>query len=95
MKRITNISELKPDDDLVQITSDGDVKFWRFFMIHPKNEHYVLLWNTSTMNAEKFYIDNIISFPWYTGCCQRDINTLLAEHHRKLYEKYLAWSKEE
>lgn len=60
MKRITSINDLKQGTKIVHVEDNKNIKYYEFLMVHPHNENYVLLLESLSQNAYKFYIPNII-----------------------------------
>lgn len=59
LRRVKEIKELKQMDQLVSFMG-GKPAFYEYLMPHPRNENYVLMLDTLTMDAKKVYIPDII-----------------------------------
>ena len=60
MKKITRINDLKQGTKIASVYDNEIIKYYEFLMVHPHNESYVLLLESLSQNAYKFYIPNII-----------------------------------
>ena len=87
MKRIIDIKELKQGDQIVRF--DGEkTDYFEFLMIHPNNEHYVLLIESCSQNAIKYYIPNILDNDnWQMDYKFKDILNRECEYYKKCIEQ--------
>ena len=55
MKRITNISQLKPGNKIFTVNRDGSLEILEFREIHPNNDNYSLFLNENQDGMHKFF----------------------------------------
>ena len=55
MKRITNISQLKPGNKIFTVNYDGSLKILEFREIHPNNDNYSLFLDENQDGMHKFF----------------------------------------
>lgn len=67
----TNLSALKQGDKMVRIQVRTSPVFFKFLMIHPENEDYILALNMNK-DAEKIYIPNLYEY-FYINYTDRDL----------------------
>lgn len=85
MKSITDIKELTQGTKIVNLNYYGDVDYYKFLMVHPYNDEYVLLLDEVTQNAPKFYIPNIINCPsWQIDFTRKDILNYKREYYTRM-----------
>lgn len=73
IRDIKDIENLKTNEKLVELCSNGKVNYYRFLCINPRNENYVILLNRCE-EPEMFYVKSIID-RFYTDYTKRDIIT--------------------
>ena len=89
MKNIDNARELSPGTKIVNLNGDT-VLYYDFLMIHPHNNEYVLLLDTITKNAIKFYIPRIEnSKEWQIDYTESDLLEYRYEYHLEKARKIL------
>lgn len=74
MKKITNVKDLKQGQEIIKVTSNFEISYFKFLMIHPHNENYILALNMLA-DAEKIYIPYLYE-SYYTDYSHEDINYL-------------------
>lgn len=75
MKPILNledIKKLKTDEKLIECLN-GEVNYYRFLCVHPRNDKYVILLNHSE-EPKRFYVESVMA-RFYTNYTTRDIIT--------------------
>lgn len=85
MKEIVDVKELKIDEKVISMCGD-EVRFYRFYGVHPHNETYVLMIDELSQNALKFYIPTIIGdsdTTWYHDYTLSDICKKRIEYHQR------------
>ena len=55
MKRITNISQLKPGNKIFTVNYNGSLEILEFREIHPNNDNYSLFLNENQDGMQKFF----------------------------------------
>lgn len=91
MRRIKDINELKQGDKVVYFYGDITTVY-EFLMVHPHNDKYVLMFEPASMNAEKFYIPNLIcnGSHYFIDFTWKEVY----QHHIEWHEKQIERLKE-
>ena len=85
MKRILDIKDLKQGQEMFEDRRDGYVDFYKFLMIHPEDDDYVLLMN-SCKRVDRFYKTKIYE-RFYTDCSDIDLIMIRRNHALKELEE--------
>lgn len=80
-----NIKKLKLDERLVECSS-GNVNYYRFLCVHPRNSNYVILLNCCE-EPVRFYYKNLID-RFFTDYTQRDIITYRKDYAFKKIKEF-------
>lgn len=83
MEKFKDISQLT-EDCTITLIKGGQVQNWKFLMIHPHNDNYILAINASTENADKLYISNLFEENYYVGMYD---SVFVLNERIKQYEK--------
>lgn len=83
MEKLKGISQLT-EDCTITLIKGGQVQNWKFLMIHPHNDSYILAINASTGNADKLYISNLFEENYYVGMYD---SVFVLNERIKQYEK--------
>ena len=87
MKRITNINQLKPGDEIFTVNHDGSLKILEFREIHPHHDGYSLFLNNNKDGMHKFYNKTLENEEYYLyddgdECWKFIYKRKIAEHNR-------------
>lgn len=80
-----DIESLKTDEKLIECLN-GEVNYYRFLCLHPRNGEYVILLNHCE-EPKRFYVKSIID-RFYTDYTTRDIITYRRDYALKKLEEY-------
>lgn len=89
MEKFKDISQLT-EDCTITLIRGGQVQSWKFLMIHPHNDSYILAINASTENADKLYISNLFEENYYVGMYD---SVFVLNERIKQYEKEIEYLK--
>lgn len=87
MKRIIDISELKPGDIIWRIKNDIDVEAIEFLCIHPHNDAYSLFIDMNKDGMPKFYNKRLQDSKYYLY--DKDSEKDIAKERIRIAEKRL------
>ncbi len=94
MKRIKNIKELPFGTEIVRLNG-GNVDYYEFLMVHPHNDSYVLLLESLSQEAKKFYIPRVDnSDEWQTDYTDIELLEYQRNYHLGMANRKLARIKE-
>ena len=87
MKRITNISQLKPGNKVFTVNRDGSLEILEFREIHPNNDNYSLFLNENQDGMHKFFNKTLEDREYYLydnsdKCWKFIYECEIAEHKR-------------
>lgn len=87
MKRITNISQLKPGNKVFTVNRDGSLEILEFREIHPNNDNYSLFLNENQDGTHKFFNKTLEDREYYLydnsdECWKFIYEREIAEHKR-------------
>ena len=87
MKRITNISQLKPGNRIFTVNRDGSLEILEFREIHPNNDKYSLFLNENQDGIRKFFNKTLEDREYYLydnsdECWKFIYEREIAEHKR-------------
>ena len=87
MKRITNISQLKPGNKIFNVNRDGSLEILEFREIHPNNDNYSLFLNENQDGMHKFFNKTLEDREYYLyddsdECWKFIYEREIAEHKR-------------
>lgn len=87
MKRITNISQLKPGNKIFTVNHDGSLEILEFREIHPHNDKYSLFLNENQDGKHKFFNKTLEDREYYLyddsdECWKFIYECEIAEHKR-------------
>lgn len=85
MRKIKSVDELKgleQGTNIVRVLNDERIEYYKFLMVHPYNENYVLLLETASMNAYKFFIPDIMAdnSPYYIEYTRKELYEIRKEY---------------
>lgn len=85
MRRIKSIDELKAlaqGTNIVRVLRDDRITYYKFLMVHPYSEDYVLLLEMASMNAFKFLTSDIVfdNSPYYIEYTREELYELRKEY---------------
>lgn len=85
IRNIEDIENLREDEKLIECLN-GEVNYYRFLCLHPRNDEYVILLNHCE-EPKRFYVKSIID-RFYTDYTTRDIIIYRRDFALKKLEKY-------
>lgn len=89
MEKFKDISQLT-EDCTITLIKGGQVQNWKFLMIYPHNDSYILAINASTENADKLFIPNLFEDGYYVGIYD---SAFVLNERIKQYEKEIEYLK--